>query len=268
MPKGTKPVAAFESYVICTSPRSGSTLLCKLLAATGVSGRPGSHFHEPSLAAWLADYDLARADFPSERAAVGAVFDAAREEGTGETGMFGLRLQRHSFAFFMQKLDLLHPGLPDDPARFQAAFGRTLFLHLSRKNKLDQAISFVKARQTGLWHQALDGTELERLSPPQEPVYDAGAIAQQMAEFTTYDAEWNAWFTAAGIAPLRMTYDALAGDPSGALGEVLDHLGCDPRIAKGIAPPVAKLADDTSRIWAERFAAEQTNKKNSPPTKD
>ncbi|HBF29284.1 Stf0 family sulfotransferase, partial [Rhizobium sp.] len=31
-------MAKFSSYVICTSPRSGSTLLCKLLAATGISG--------------------------------------------------------------------------------------------------------------------------------------------------------------------------------------------------------------------------------------
>ena len=31
-------MANFDSYVICTSPRSGSTLLCQLLAATGVAG--------------------------------------------------------------------------------------------------------------------------------------------------------------------------------------------------------------------------------------
>ena len=39
-------MADFEAYVICTSPRSGSTLLCKLLVATGVAGLPASHFHE------------------------------------------------------------------------------------------------------------------------------------------------------------------------------------------------------------------------------
>lgn len=39
----------YRAYVICTSPRSGSTLLCKLLAATGQAGKPKSYFHKPDL---------------------------------------------------------------------------------------------------------------------------------------------------------------------------------------------------------------------------
>ncbi|MBT6203829.1 MAG: sulfotransferase, partial [Rhodospirillaceae bacterium] len=42
-------MARYQSYVICTSPRSGSTLLCSLLAATGLAGNPCSHFHDPSI---------------------------------------------------------------------------------------------------------------------------------------------------------------------------------------------------------------------------
>src|SRR3954467_13591327 len=33
-----------HSYLVCATPRSGSTLLCELLAATGVAGRPAEHF--------------------------------------------------------------------------------------------------------------------------------------------------------------------------------------------------------------------------------
>lgn len=29
-----------EAYVICTAPRSGSTLLCRMLGATGIAGQP------------------------------------------------------------------------------------------------------------------------------------------------------------------------------------------------------------------------------------
>ena len=57
------PGRVFRSYIICTSPRSGNTLLCKLLAATNVAGVPGSHFHVPSLEGWLAAYDLHENDF-------------------------------------------------------------------------------------------------------------------------------------------------------------------------------------------------------------
>jgi LPS sulfotransferase NodH len=33
-----------SSYLICATPRSGSTLLCAVLGATGVAGRPAEYF--------------------------------------------------------------------------------------------------------------------------------------------------------------------------------------------------------------------------------
>ena len=159
----TRPV---QSYVICTTPRSGSTLLCELLAATGVAGRPGSHFHVPSLEGWLEDYGLNERRFSSRREALRTVLIAARTRGTGDTGVFGLRMQRGSLGYFLQQLDALHPDLTSDVERIGAAFGLTVFVHLSRPDRLGQAISRVRAEQTGLWHRRADGTELERLAPP------------------------------------------------------------------------------------------------------
>ena len=101
-------MARFDSFIICTSPRSGSTLLCRSLAETGLSGAPGSHFHEPSLAAWAAHYEIeGRATEDETRA---AVFAAAMAKGRGGTDVFGLRLQRHSFAYFVEQLGLMYPG--------------------------------------------------------------------------------------------------------------------------------------------------------------
>jgi len=250
-------VASFDSYVICTSPRSGSTLLCRLLAATGVAGNPDSHFHRPAIAHWLADLGVTPEPALSERALLQLAFQAAIAEGTRGTGIFGLRLQRHSFDFFSEKLAVLHPGLADDLARFHAAFGRTLFLHLTRQDKVAQAVSYVKAEQTGLWHRAPDGTELERLSPPREPVYDAAVIRAHLEEVTAHDIQWRRWFAASGLEPLRITYEGLAADPLAALRRVLDRLGLGRAAADGVEPGVAKLADDTNRDWVARFRAEQ-----------
>ena len=207
------PPPRFTSYVICTSPRSGSTLLCGLLAATNLAGKPGSHFHEPSLDRWLEVYELSERAFASRHEARRAVFDAAREHGTGGTGAFGLRMQRGSFAYFMEQLRALHPGKASDVERIKAEFGLTLFVHLSRMDKLAQAVSRVRAEQTGLWHRAADGTELERLAPPSEPRYDPDAIAHHMADLAALDAAWNAWFARERIEPLRVTYDQLANGP-------------------------------------------------------
>ena len=249
--------ARYDAYVLCTAPRSGSTLLCKLLAATGIAGNPGSHFHEPSLAEWLADYDLPDVPGRPERDTVAAVFAAAIDHGRGGTPVFGLRLQRHSFAFFSDKLALLHPEPAGDATRMEAAFGRTLFIHLTRAEKVDQAVSLVRAEQTGLWHRAADGSELERTAPPREPVYDGAAIAAAVAQLTAYDRDWAGWFEFEGISPLRLTYDALAANPAATLATVLNALGLPPEAARGVTPGVARLADATNHDWVRRFRAER-----------
>lgn len=247
----------YRSYIICTTPRSGSTLLCGLLAATGKSGNPDSHFHTPSISSWLNTYKLSRGDFACDRDAVSAVFEAARKCGTGNTKLFGLRLQRGSFNFFIQQAGILNPDAQSDHERIQAVFGKTLLIHLTRSNKLDQAISRVKATQTGLWHRAADGTELERISAPKDPIYDSDQIAQNLSELTVLDQAWINWFASENLNPLRVSYDALSADPEVVLAHILDKLGLDGEIAHGICPPVGKLADSTNRIWAERFLVER-----------
>lgn len=246
----------FDAYILCTSPRSGSTLLCTLLRGSG-AGCPDSHFHEPSLDAWLVYHDLRKADFSGREAALKAVFRSACVEGKGDSDIFGLRMQGHSFPFFREQLAALHPSASGDLARIEAAFGRTLLIHLTRENKLDQAISYVKAQQSGLWHRAADGAELERLSEPKEPFYDADAIAAQLVIFRDMDAAWSQWFASEAINPVRVTYDALATAPYAVLQRILEALGVAGHCDDQQTPPVAKLADEVNLEWARRFRAER-----------
>jgi LPS sulfotransferase NodH len=250
-------MAEYDSYVICTSPRSGSTLLCKLLAATGVAGNPDSYFHRPSISDWLADLGLTRKPSAPERELLEAIFRAAIAKGTSGAGVFGLRLQRHSFDFFTEKLAVLHPEHSNDAERFEAAFGRTLFVHLTRRDKVAQAVSYVKAQQTGLWHAAPDGTELERLSPPREPAYDATGIRSRLEEVTAHDHGWEHWFAGLEIDPLRIAYEELSEGPVETLRVVLDQLGLEREAADGVEPGVAKLSDTINQDWAARFRSEQ-----------
>ena len=247
---------AFQSYIICTSPRSGSTLLCELLKTTGIAGRPGSHFHAPSLRRWLEVFGLAADRFASRQASLEAVFSAAREKGTGSNNLFGLRMQGGSFPYFMEQVRHLHPGLRTDVDGIQAVFGPTLFISLKRYDKLAQAVSRVIAEQTGLWHRAADGSELERLGPAKEAIYDREAIERQVVELTVLDRQWDEWFSGQGLEPFRTSYEKLAEAPQEVLAQVLDALGLTPEIADSIPTPTARLADTTSRRWIERYTAE------------
>lgn len=249
-------MANYDSYIVCTSPRSGSTLLCKLLEATGVTGNPASYFHRPSIDDWAADLGVIITRPDQEREALTELFRAAISQGDNGTGMFGVRLQAHSFPFFREKLAVLYPDEPTDADRFRAAFGRTLFLHLTRLDKVAQAVSYIKAHQTGLWHVAADGTELERLSPHTDAVYDRAAIERTVATMEAYDEAWYAWFNQETIEPHRISYDDLSADPLQILRNILNKLGVAHTALAGVQPGTRKIADQTNAVWVDRFRRE------------
>lgn len=245
----------FDGYILCGTPRTGSTLLCDMLTATGVAGEPDSFFMRDIDPVWAGTWGL------PDPGGAGPAHDASYlaaviRAGTGNTGIFGLRLMRENLEDMTSLLDRLHPGLPDDSARIEAAFGRVLFLHLRREDKLAQAVSLIKAEQTGLWHIAPNGRELERLAPPAEPVYDRARIARKLAELEVLDAAWEPWFAREGISPLRIGYEALSADPAGTVRRICAALGVAEPDPATLRPGVARLSDAVSAEWIARFRAE------------
>jgi LPS sulfotransferase NodH len=246
----------FDSYIICGTPRTGSTLLCDLLASTGRAGNPDSFYGRKFMPDWAAAWRLADPATMSERDYAIAYLDAAMRVGRAETPIFGLRLMRENLDELSEILDLIYPGLQSDTARFEKAFGKILYIHLFRENKLEQAISYVKAEQTGLWHIAPDGTEIERLAPPQDPHYDFARLKSEVERLEAYDAAWLGWFAAQDITPLRIGYETLSADPAASLARICQALGIPPPNRADVKPGVAKLSDATSREWSRRYAAD------------
>ena len=231
-------------------------MLCKLLAATKIAGNPGSHFHEPSLSAWRAYYNLQDDSYPTDEDALAAIFASAFEVGKGETDVFGLRLQRDSFAFFVDQLTLLHPTLSSDRERMEAVFGPTQLIYLKRENHLDQAISRLRAQQTGLWHIRADGSDLERLEPEHTGGYERQKIEAYVQQSIAQNEEWSRWFAEMTIAPLVITYSELSRNPQATLSKVLAHIGLDQSVADTVPVQTRKLADETNLAWRSRFIAE------------
>jgi trehalose 2-sulfotransferase len=99
-----------RSYVLCGTPRTGSTLLCSLLCSTGVLGRPESYFREPDEVAWATRFVLA-----TEGGRVRdyrAFVNSALSAGTSESGVFGARIMWGSLDRMMESLGRV-PGKPD-----------------------------------------------------------------------------------------------------------------------------------------------------------
>jgi len=245
-----------KSYILCATPRTGSTLLCDLLAATKQCGAPDSFFMANVDPHWRKVWGMPTEGDPADPAYCAAMLLGAVTAGKGGTDIFGLRLMQSDLPALSALIGRVHPGLGSDRARLEAAFGEVLYIHLSRVDKLAQAISLVKAQQTGLWHIAPDGREVERLAPPAEPEYDFPRLKAKLAELDAFDTAWTDWFADQGITPLRIGYESLSADPVAELTRICIALG-QPAPAPGVLKPgVAKLADRVSRDWAERFRAE------------
>lgn len=246
----------FTSYVLCGTPRSGSTLLCEMLAATGVAGRPNSYFRREDIEVWANAWGV-----PHSQGVEGLEFDrdylaAMRREGTAGTGVFGLRLMWESVADAARRLGRALAAERDVAQSLEAAFGPTLYVHVSRRDKLAQAVSRVRAEQSGLWHLAADGSVLEGTTSPRPVIYDGGRIAELVAELENDEAAWRAFFEERGISPLRLVYEDVAADPSAALASVLAALGLDSSVAREVPVRTARTSNGESRLWIERFRQE------------
>lgn len=252
-----------QSYIICSTPRSGTTLLCDLLADTRVAGRPDSFFQRQSIRWWAQYLDVSVAGWAGEYEFDQLYLAAVHQEGAGGTQVFGMRLMWEHVDYLSRRLGAFYPGLPSDSARFRSALGPIRFVHLSREDKLAQAVSRIKAEQTGLWHVNVDGTERERLKPEQAPVYDARVLSEQVAEYEREDAAWLSWFARQKIQPVHITYEELSSKPQTTLATILSALDLDPAIARTVAPRTTKLADSESREWTARFRTEKIDRKSS-----
>lgn len=236
------------ALIICATPRSGTTLLCDLLAETGVTGKPNSFYREESIAHFARE--LGVADGPDfER----RYFDTIAEEGRGNTDLFSIRLMWPSISDMRAKLSALFPNETTDAGRIAAAFGTPLYLSVTRGDKVAQAISRIKAEQSGLWHRAADGSVREQGGEYRSPAYDRAAIAASIAETIAHEAEWRNWFAREAITPVELTYEELSADPIGTIRRLLIALDRDPSAADRVEPRTAKLADATSAEWAERY---------------
>lgn len=235
-----------SSYLLCGTPRTGSTLLCSLLASTGVAGRPESYFRAADERTWAARFGVPVADDGSvDRRALVA---GALRAGTTPNGVFGARVMWGSVDALV---DGLRPGsgvrARSDLDVLDEAMGPLRLVHLRRVDVVQQAVSWARAEQTGYWQQG------DALSA--EPAFDRDQVDHLLREVREHDAGWRAWFDEQGASPLVVTYEELVADPGRSVRAVLDHLGVEPPAAWRPRSPHRRQADEVSADWVRRYRA-------------
>nr|MBX2867303.1 Stf0 sulfotransferase family protein [Acidiferrobacterales bacterium] len=75
-------------------------------------------------------------------------------------------------------------------------------------------------------------------------------------DLSEMEEQWTSWFAQQQLEPLTIKYEDLSADPIGTIGTILERMGINRQHAEGIEIPVAKLANETNRLWAARFKSE------------
>ena len=262
------------SYLVCATPRSGSTLLCHLLDQTGLAGHPEEYFealrhsgqprrpHEyfdPNRHANLVER-LAFREMPDRAATPNSLWvpetydrylDWALAEGTTPNGVFGAKLMwgyLGDFATLLRGIDGLG-GLPI-PALLDESFPNLRYVRITRRDKVRQAVSLWRAVQTQAWRQPESDDDEHRAK---EPTFSFRAINYLVRLLTAHDASWDAYFLGLGHEPLTLTYEELAEAHEPVVRRVLDHLGIPAPADLEVQPPqLQPQADELSERWVER----------------
>lgn len=238
-----------DSYLICATPRSGSTLLCGLLSSTGVAGRPESYFRVPDEQLWAGRWRIRRDN--AGRFDYRDYVRAALAEGRTENGLFAARVMWGTLGEMMARLSPKDARLSDLEALTEV-LGRIDFVHLWREDTVAQAVSWVRAEQTHVWQRD------DRLVRGRAPHFDAQAIAECVRTIHEHNAGWRSWFASVGVRPYEVTYEQLVADMNGVTRAILDHLGSG-RATLEISPRHERLGDDLNLDWIRRYRALSAN---------
>lgn len=250
-----RPEGAGDTWVMASVPRSGSTLLCRVLWDTGGAGAPKEYLNPMQVRDWEARLGATAGRRLAYGLLVGRAAGLARGRGWSKdrlaahlervrtrrsdaSGRFGLKIHYHHLeGWFLGRGWSIDELLA--PRRW---------VRIVRNDRVAQAVSWARALQSGRWaaHQ--------RATLPS--VYRARQIDRLVAEIDRQEAGWDAFFAQRSVQPMRVSYEELVSDIPETVRRVLDYLGVsDAATARVAEPDLRPLSDETSARWIARYRA-------------
>jgi trehalose 2-sulfotransferase len=232
------------SYLICATQRSGSNLLCEILRGTGLAGNPKEYFFEGFQSSWFEVFGVnSFSDY----------LQSVVKATATDNGVFGAKIMADHFWHFIDKTRQTPPYQAQDiaPAELLVSlFPGLHYIWLTRRDRIRQAVSYIKATQSDIWHS------WEILRRPEKKLsYNAKAIRASVQYLIWQDALWQDYFAQAGIVPLTLVYEDFSQRPRETAEQIIDYLGIT-KAANWTMDQIKigeKLGDATSEEWVKRY---------------
>ena len=190
--------APCKGLIILSMPRSGSSWLASLTNASGPMGTADE---------WLDFGHLTPPKGPKGRPLMNAKI---LQSASTENGNFAVKI-------FPRQLLQVVDEYEYDFIRRAIREHKTMLVLLERQDRKAQAISLVRAMQTGQWKANQPAT--------QEPKYNFGALAQAYFHISRGYEFWRSYLALQGFKHQIYTYENLLPDPMPYLNCVATHFG-------------------------------------------
>jgi LPS sulfotransferase NodH len=249
VPVPQKIADAHTACVICTAPRTGSSLLGEALTSAGCVGRPREYFdiHERNEQSWINQLKIAQGKDYLEKVIAA---------GTTPNGVFGLKLHWHQIPALSKKFASAlgtQPKAPDTALNelLQGRFRTVHYLWLRRRNTVAQGISYYRASRSEIWRVGRTGET--RSSAETAVPFDFAEIDRFIKLVEGFDRNWHVFFTGKKISTLDIIYEDFVADYENTIRAICKHIGVD-RDGVSVSPHAFRQqADSLSLEWEREY---------------
>ena len=222
-------------YAILSSPRSGSTLLARMLFETRMAGDPLEYLSPYLLT-------LGRQQTGKTNLSYQDFVELMVSRRTSENGLFGMQIHYSQFlsAFTSGKITA-------DMIKFIRGFDKLIWVR--RRDRLRQAVSFAIARHTKAWSSEEETTIDLSNAAEIHPVQSVKALSTVCAS----DAGWEMLIKALNLNVYVLWYEDLADDYQEQSLGALRYLGLDVEATKIPDPPIRRQTTDLNEQVLEHL---------------
>jgi len=203
-----------KSYIICTTPRSGSNLLCNLLESSGVMGQPKEFLNLDSVILPFARRNSLM-NLEDSFLYLDTYLDSAVDKFSSNNNVFGMKLLYDQFEPYME-LNNVRKFLQD----FK-------FIWLLRKDVLSQSVSMHIAKETNEWTYLNEQNNQKEENKNRRDFvkYDEAKISQFLKKLAKDNLKWIEFFSINQIDYLPVTYEDILLNTNQACHNICDFCG-------------------------------------------
>ncbi len=242
-----------QSYIVCSTGRSGSTLLCRTLQQLDFCGSPDEYFHHDKIKEFKLKGDPDK--FIS-------YFNSVVQEGT-TNGIFGMKMhywQMYDFIKLAKESPLFEKK--KDLEILNSLFPNLKFIYIWRQDMIAQAVSTIIALQTKTWNinvsKSTDQQNLKKEIDSNLKNIDIKfkplLIYRWEQKFNDQNRRWKIFLKENNLNYYEVTYENLTSCFEEEIKNVLEFLGTDKTlIPNEIKMGTKKVSTDTNQKFINYY---------------